>query len=144
MQETCGYFQQRWPYMKTIVYWKDDIDIQKIHLCENLVGLFIKSLLRRTFEQLVPKIVLCHLNDVSLHEERNRRCKEHYYIEWCTFFPSLGFIPKGFSSKVFTSHILNQWTPKGEYYELMVVHWFDTITHMIDTHMIHYSLCKYL
>jgi len=25
----------------------------------------------------------------------------------------------------------------------MVVHLFDTITHMIDTHMIHYSLYKY-
>ena len=48
--------------------WKDDIDIQKIHSCENLTGLFIKSLPRRTFEQLVHKIRLCHLNDVSLHE----------------------------------------------------------------------------
>jgi len=26
----------------------------------------------------------------------------------------------------------------------MIVHLFDTFTHMIDTHMIHYSLCKYL
>jgi len=68
VQETCGYPQQRWPYMKTIVYWKDDKDIQKIHLCKNLAGLFIKSLPRRTFEQLVHKIGLRHLNDVSLHE----------------------------------------------------------------------------
>jgi len=37
-----------------------------------------------------------------------------------------------------------QWTLKEECYELMVVHWFDTLTHMIDTHMIHDSLCKYL
>jgi len=68
MQETCGYPQQRWPYMKTIMYWKDDIDIQKIHLCKHLAGLFIKSLSRRTFEQLVHKIGLRHLNYVSLHE----------------------------------------------------------------------------
>ena len=33
--------------------WNDDIDIQKIHSCENSVGLFIKSLLRRNFEQMI-------------------------------------------------------------------------------------------
>ena len=48
--------------------WKDDINIQKIHSCENLVGLFIKSFPRRTFEQMIHKFGLCHLNDVSLHE----------------------------------------------------------------------------
>ena len=48
--------------------WKDDKHIQKIHLCENLAGLFIKSLPRRTFEQMIHKFGLRHLNDVSLHE----------------------------------------------------------------------------
>jgi len=45
-----------------------DIEIQKIRSCENLVDLFTKSLPRRTFEQLVHKIGLRHLKDVSLHE----------------------------------------------------------------------------
>ena len=41
-----------------------------------------------------------------------------------------------FSSKVLMRHIvLYQWTLKGECYELMIVHLFDTFTHMI-----HYSL----
>ena len=48
--------------------WKDDIDIQKIHSCENLTGLFINSLLGRTFEQKIHNFGLRHLNDVSLHE----------------------------------------------------------------------------
>jgi len=48
--------------------WKDDIDIQKIHSCENMTGLFMKFLPRRTFEQMIHKFGLCHLNDVSLHE----------------------------------------------------------------------------
>jgi len=45
-----------------------DVEIQKICSYENLAYLFTKSLPRRTFEQLVHKIGLCHLNDVSLHE----------------------------------------------------------------------------
>ena len=45
-----------------------NVEIQKICSCENVVDLLKKSLLRRTFEQLVHKIRLCHLNDVSLHE----------------------------------------------------------------------------
>jgi len=45
-----------------------DVEIQKIRSCENLEDLFTKSLPRRTFEQLVHKIGLRHLNDVSLHE----------------------------------------------------------------------------
>jgi len=45
-----------------------DVEIQKIRSCENLADLFTKSLSRRTFEQLVHKIRLCHLDDVSLHE----------------------------------------------------------------------------
>jgi len=45
-----------------------DIEIQKIRSCENLADLFTKSLPRRTFEQLVHKIGLRHLDDVSLHE----------------------------------------------------------------------------
>jgi len=48
--------------------WKDDIDIQKIHLCESLADLFLKSLPRRTFEQRIHNFGLRHLNDVSLHE----------------------------------------------------------------------------
>ena len=56
--------------MKTMVLlnWKDDIDIQKVHSCENLASLFIKSLPRKTFEQMIHKFVLHHLNDVSLYE----------------------------------------------------------------------------
>jgi len=45
-----------------------NIEIQKIHSCENLANLFTKSLPRRTFEQLVHKIGLRHLDDISLHE----------------------------------------------------------------------------
>jgi len=52
-----------------LLKWKDDIDIQKIYSCENLTGLFIKSLPRRTFEQIIHKFGLCHLNDASLHDE---------------------------------------------------------------------------
>jgi len=48
--------------------WKDDVEIQKIRSCENLADLFLKSLSMRTFEQLVHKIGLSHLNYVSLHE----------------------------------------------------------------------------
>jgi len=66
----------------------------------------------------------------------------------CTIFPSLSFYSKGFfTNKVLTKPFSYQWTPKGECYELMVVHWFDTVTHMINminTHMIYYFLCKYL
>ena len=51
-----------------LLNWNDDVEIQKIRSCENLVDLFTKSLPRRTFEQLVHKIGLHHLNDVSLHE----------------------------------------------------------------------------
>jgi len=53
-----------------------DIEIQKIHSCENLIDLFTKSLSRWTFEQLIHNIELRHLNDVSLHEEINRICDE--------------------------------------------------------------------
>jgi len=45
-----------------------DVEIQKVCSCENLAYLFTKSLTMRTFEQLVHKIGLCHLNYVSLHE----------------------------------------------------------------------------
>jgi len=45
-----------------------DVEIQKVRSCENLVDLFTTSLPRKTFEQLVHKIRLCHLNDVNLHE----------------------------------------------------------------------------
>ena len=52
-----------------LLNWKDDRDIQKIHSCENMAGLFIKYLPRRTLKQMIHKFGLCHLNDVSLHEE---------------------------------------------------------------------------
>ena len=45
-----------------------DVEIEKICSYENLADLFTKSLSRITFEQLVHKIGLCHLNDISLHE----------------------------------------------------------------------------
>jgi len=45
-----------------------DVEIQKIHSCENVAHLFTKSLPNRTFEQLVHKIGLRHLDEVSLHE----------------------------------------------------------------------------
>jgi len=45
-----------------------DVKIQEVRSCENLTDLFTKSLSRRTFEQLVHKIGLHHLNDVNLHE----------------------------------------------------------------------------
>jgi len=60
---------------------KNDINIQKIHSCENLAGLFIKSLPRRTFEQMIHKFRHHHLNDVSLHEGRNRIYDEQYCIK---------------------------------------------------------------
>ena len=47
---------------------------------------------------------------------------------WFLFYYSLNFL-----------HLLISFC-----YELTIVHWFDIFTHMIDTHMIHYSLCKYL
>ena len=88
MRQTCGLSLRR--MKSTIIYednstlfnWKDDVEIQKIRLCENLLDLFTKSLplLRRIFEQLVHKIGLCHLNDVSLYEGENRRYKEQYYV----------------------------------------------------------------
>jgi len=59
-----------------------DVEIQKIRSCEKLAALFAKSLSRWTFKQLVHKIGLCHLNDVSLHKGENKRCKKQYYIEW--------------------------------------------------------------
>jgi len=102
MRQTCGLSLRRMELTTIhednsgLFNWKDDVEIQTIRSCENLADLFTKSLLRRTFEQLVYKIGLRHLNDVSLHEGRNRRCKEQYYIEWCTLFPSRGFYPKGF------------------------------------------------
>ena len=72
----------------------------KIHSCENIAGLFIKFLPRRTFEQMIHKFGLCHLNDVSLHEGRNIICDEQYSIkniECCTLFPLLDFfISMGF------------------------------------------------
>jgi len=37
-----------------------------------MTGLFIKSLPRRTFEQMIHKFGLRHLNDVSLHERRKK------------------------------------------------------------------------
>jgi len=45
-----------------------DVEIQNICSCENLANLITKSLQRRTFEQLVHKIGLRHLNDISLHD----------------------------------------------------------------------------
>jgi len=47
---------------------KDGAEIQKIRSFKNLADLFTKSLQRRTFEQLVHKTRLRHLNDVILHE----------------------------------------------------------------------------
>ena len=47
---------------------KDDVEIQKIRSSENLANLITKYLPMITFEQLVHKIGLHHLNDVSLHE----------------------------------------------------------------------------
>ena len=74
MRKTCSLSLRRME--SKIVYednsvlfnWKDDVEIQKIRSCKNLAYLFIKSLSRRNFEQLVHKIGLCNLNDVSLHE----------------------------------------------------------------------------
>ena len=48
--------------------WNDYIDIQKIHSCKNMTSLFMKFLPRRTFEQMIHKFGLRHLDDVSLHE----------------------------------------------------------------------------
>jgi len=53
---------------KYIVQLKGWYRYPKKHSCENLAGLFIKPLPRRTFEQMIHKFGLCHLNDVSLHE----------------------------------------------------------------------------
>ena len=71
MWQTCGLSLRR--IESTTIYednnalfnWKDDVEIQKIRSCENLIDLFTKSLPMRTFELLVHKIGLCHLNDVS-------------------------------------------------------------------------------
>jgi len=85
--------------MKTILFnWKDDIDIQKIHSCKNLVGLFIKSLPRRTFEQMIHNFGY-YLNDVSLHKEEIKYVMNNIILkntECCTRFSLLGFYPKGF------------------------------------------------
>ena len=65
--------------------------------------LFIKFLSIITFEQMIHKFRLCHLNDVILYEGgeieyvmNNIVLKN---IKCCTLFPSLDFffIPKGFS-----------------------------------------------
>jgi len=82
VQQTYGV--SLWIMESTIIYednsalfnWKDDAQIQKIRSCKNLADLITKFLPRRTIEQLVHKIGLCHLNDVSLHGGRIRRCKE--------------------------------------------------------------------
>jgi len=60
--------------------------------------------------------------------------------ECCTLFLSLVcFYPKGFFLVRFLrGTFFYQWTLQGECYELMIVHWFDTFAHMIDTHMIHF------
>jgi len=79
---------------------------------------------------------------------RNKICDEQYCIKEYIMVYSFSFISflsqRVFPCKVLTRHILLSMDTQGECYELMVVHWFDTITHMIDTHMIHYSLCKYV
>ncbi|RDX95515.1 hypothetical protein CR513_21956, partial [Mucuna pruriens] len=46
----------------------DDVNIQQICSCKNLVDLFTKSLLTKAFEQLVHNIGFCHLKDDCLHE----------------------------------------------------------------------------
>ena len=107
-----------------------DVEIQKIRACENLTDLFTKSLSRRTFEQLVHRIGLRHLNDLY---------RMMYSFSFTRFSSQ-----RVFPSKVLMRHILYQWTPEGECYELMVVLWFITINHMIDSHIIHYSLCNIL
>ena len=74
MRQTCGLSLRRME--STIIYednsalfnWKDDVEIQKIRSYKNLADLFTKSLPKRTFEQLVHKIGLLPLNDISLYE----------------------------------------------------------------------------
>jgi len=84
-----------------------DVEIQKIRACENLTDLFRKSLRRRTFEQLVHRIGLRHLNDLY---------RMMYSFSFTRFLSQ-----RVFPSKVLMRHILYQWTPEGECYELMVV-----------------------
>jgi len=54
--------------------------IQKISSCENLTDLSIKSLLMRTFEQMIHKFGLRRLNDESLYDWKNIISNEQYNI----------------------------------------------------------------
>jgi len=86
---------------RVLFNWKDDIDIQKIHLCENMASLFMKFLPRRTFEKKIHKFGLRHLNDVSYMRGRNRICDEQYCIKEYKMLYSFSFtrffVLKGFS-----------------------------------------------
>jgi len=88
----------------------------------------MKFLPRRTFEQIIHKFGLRHLNNVSLHEGRNRICDEQYCIKEYKMLYSFSFtrffIPKSFPSKILTMHILlSMDTQRGMgVMKLMVVH----------------------
>jgi len=76
-----------------------------------MASLFMKFLPRRTFEQMIHKFGLRHLNDVSLHEGRNRICDEQYCIKeyrmlYSFFFTTFFLSQRVFSSKVLMKHIL--------------------------------------
>ena len=76
-----------------------------------MAGLFMKFLPRRTFEQMIHKFGLRHLNDIEYVMNnivlKNTKC--------CTLFPSLGFLSQRvFPSKVLTRHILLSMDTQGE------------------------------
>jgi len=85
-------------------------------LYEKLTDLFAIFLPRRTFKQLIYKIGLCHLNDVSLHEGRNKLSHEQYYIKKYKMLFSFFFTrsyPKGFLLGFKEQHSLINGHPMG-------------------------------
>jgi len=78
----------------------------------------MKFLPRRTFEQMIHKFGLRHLNDVSLMRGRNRICDEQYCITEYIMLYSFSFTrfflsQRVFPSKVLTRHILLSMDTQG-------------------------------
>ena len=77
-----------------------EIDVQQIRSSDNLTDLFTKALPTSTFKKLIYKVGMRKVKDVDMRGSMTENSVLH------SFFLRPGFVPLGFTSKVFNEAVL--------------------------------------
>ena len=85
-----------------------EINVQQIRSSDNLADLFTKTLSTTTFKKLVHQIGMCQVkdlqNEVLCHYIKGRIVKDVSILHYFSLRP--GFIPLGFTGKIFNETVL--------------------------------------